>query len=118
MRADDEDTRQAAIVEYVRTVAPHILIWAVPNGGLRTKREAALLKLTGVLAGVPDLTLAYAFGKSVFWETKTPRGRLSKAQKEVHERLRELGHYVAIVWDIDDARSELRFLGISTKEAK
>ena len=47
------------------------MIWAVPNGGLRSKSEAARLKWTGVLAGVFDLTLALPKGRCAFWETKT-----------------------------------------------
>jgi hypothetical protein len=44
---------QASIVEWVRTVAPGVLIYAVPNGGYRSKVEAARLKWTGVVAGIP-----------------------------------------------------------------
>ena len=40
----------------------NVLIWHVPNGGLRTKAEAARLKWIGVLAGVLDLTLVLAGG--------------------------------------------------------
>jgi hypothetical protein len=111
-----EAQRQAAIVDYVRWVAPHIVIWAVPNGGLRTKAEAARLKWTGVLAGVLDLTLALPDARSAFWETKTPRGRLSDDQLAIIDRLTALGHSCAVVRDIDDARRELAALGIETRE--
>lgn len=112
-----EAARQAAIVEYVRLVAPEIIIWAVPNGGLRTKSEAARLKWTGVLAGVLDLTLALPAGGCAFWETKTPRGRLSADQLAFIARIEALGHIWAIVRDIDDARRELQRLGVLTREA-
>jgi hypothetical protein len=112
-----EARRQAAIVEYVRTVAPEILIWAVPNGGLRSKSEAARLKWTGVLAGVPDLTLALPNWRCAFWETKTPRGRLSNDQLAIRAKLERLGHCWAVVRDIDDARRGLAELGIETREA-
>src|SRR5271169_2634083 len=48
---------QAAIVEWVRTVAPQVIVFHVPNGGLRTKAEAARMKWVGVLPGVFDLAL-------------------------------------------------------------
>jgi hypothetical protein len=112
-----EAKRQAAIVEFVRWVAPHIIVWAVPNGGYRTKAEAARLKWTGVLAGVLDLTLALPAGRSAFWETKTPKGRLSDDQLAVIEQLKALGHSWAVVLSIDDARRELARLGIETREA-
>ena len=113
-----EANRQAAIVEYVRWVAPHIICWAVPNGGLRSKAEAARLKWTGVLAGVLDLTLALPEGRSAYWETKTPHGRLSDDQKAIIGQLQALGHSWAVVLSIDDARRELARLGITTREAR
>jgi hypothetical protein len=113
-----EARRQAAIVEYVRWVAPHILIWAVPNGGYRDKSEAARLKWTGVLAGVLDLTLALPDARCAFWETKVPKGYLSDDQKKIIADLERLGHTWAIVRSIDDARRELARLGVVTREAE
>ena len=112
-----EARRQAAIVEFVRWVAPQVVIWAVPNGGLRSKSEAARLKWTGVLAGVFDLTLALPEGRCAFWETKTTEGRLSIDQVLIARKLTALGHVCAVVRDIDEARRELAALGIVTKEA-
>jgi hypothetical protein len=112
-----EARRQAAIVEYVRWVAPQVVIWAVPNGGLRSKSEAARLKWTGVLAGVLDLTLALPDGRCAFWETKTIYGRLSADQMNFISRLDRLGHAWAVVRGVDDARRELAVLGIETREA-
>ncbi len=112
-----EAKRQAAIVEYVRWTVPEILIFSVPNGGLRTKAEAARLKWTGVLAGIPDLVLVLPNGRSAFWEVKTDRGRLSFEQTVMSVRLGVLGHSYAVVRGIDDARKELEGLGIDTMEA-
>ena len=109
---------QAAIVEYVRTVAPHILIWHVPNGGYRDKATAARFKWIGVLAGVLDLTLALPGGRTAFWECKRPKGgRLSDDQKDIIAKLEAMGHIWAVVLSIDDARRELRRLGVVTREA-
>jgi hypothetical protein len=108
---------QAAIVEYVSYVAPQIIIWAVPNGGLRSKSEAARLKWTGVLAGVFDLTLVLPNGRCAFWEVKTPDGYLSSDQLLFANRLISAGHSWAIIRSIEDARQELDALGVKTKEA-
>jgi hypothetical protein len=113
-----EAKRQASIVEYVRWVAPHIVIFHVPNGGLRTKAEAARLKWVGVLAGVLDLMLLLPDARCALWETKTPHGRLSDDQQAFTLRLMALGHRWAVVLSIDDARRELAALGIETREAK
>src|SRR5271156_3164070 len=48
---------QAAVVEWIRLTAPSVFSFACPNGGYPTKAEAARLKWTGVLAGVPDLAI-------------------------------------------------------------
>ena len=112
-----EARRQAAIVDYVRWVAPQVVIWAVPNGGLRSKAEAARLKWTGVLGGVLDLTLALPDGRCAFWECKTEAGRISAAQLAFIDQLEQRGHTWAVVRGINDARIELARLGIQTREA-
>ena len=56
-----------------------------------------------MLAGVLDLTLALPEGRSAYWETKTPHGRLSDDQKAIIGQLQALGHSWAVVLSIDDA---------------
>ena len=111
-----EDPIQASIVQWLRTCAPDCLSFAVPNGGLRSKREAARMKWTGALAGVPDL-IVVAPRHVVFIEVKAPKGRESEDQKAVHAHLRGLGYTVATVRSIDDVRLTLKHLGIKTREA-
>lgn len=111
-----EDPIQASIVRWVRTCAPDCLVFAVPNGGLRNKREAARLKWTGALAGVPDLVVV-APRHVVFIEVKAPKGRESDEQKEVHAHLRGLGYTVSTARSIDDVRLTFKHLNIKTREA-
>ena len=112
-----EARNQAAIVEWVRVVAPGVLIFAVPNGGYRTPAEAARLKWTGTVAGVPDLVVVAPGGRVFFLEVKTPTGRLSEAQRAIHESLVALGAAPAIVRSIEDARLAFAAWGIETREA-
>jgi hypothetical protein len=109
---------QAAIVEWVRTVAPGVLIFAVPNGGLRSKAEAARLKWTDVLAGIPDLVVIAPGGKVHFLEIKTPTGRLSDEQREIMGALGRLGAPFMTVRSIDDVRRTFSGWGIETREAR
>ncbi len=120
MARNAEARIQAAIVAYVRTVAPPpaALIFAIPNGGLRTKAEAGLLRWTGALAGVPDLCLVLPGGRCALWEVKTPEGRVSTAQFDVLATLDEMGVDYAIVRSIDDVREQLAYLGIHTRETE
>jgi VRR-NUC domain len=85
-----EARKQAAIVGCVRTVAPQVRVFAIPNGGYRTKAEAARLKWTGVVAGVPDLCVLAPVGRVFFLEVKTAVGRLSDAQREIFDSLTAL----------------------------
>jgi hypothetical protein len=109
---------QASVVEWFRTVAPHALIFAVPNGGLRSKAEASRLKWTGVVAGVPDLVIVAPGGRVFFIEIKAQSGGLSSAQRAIHESLTALGMPPAIVRSIDDARLAFAAWGIETREAR
>lgn len=117
MTRNAEASLQAAIVRYVRTVAPDVEIGSIPNGAHLSKSQAALLAWTGVLAGAPDLFLVLPGGGVAWWELKTDTGRLSPIQNALHLRWAAKGHPVIIIRSIDDARDELRRLGILTREA-
>jgi hypothetical protein len=113
-----EARRQAAIVAYVRQVVePPTKVWHVPNGGLRDKVTAAKFKWMGVLPGVLDLTIVGPDRRIGFWEVKEPGLSLSDEQIEMIEALTAMGYRCAVVWSIEDARRELKILGIETREA-
>lgn len=92
---------QAAIVEWVRTVAPGVLIFAVPNGGLSSKAEPARMKWTGVVAGVPNLIVIAPIGRVFFLEVKTASSRLPEEQRAVFNLLVALGARRAIARSIE-----------------
>lgn len=52
-----EDNLQIACVNWFRLQYPKRVIYAVPNGGKRSKAEAGRFKAMGVLAGVSDLCI-------------------------------------------------------------
>jgi hypothetical protein len=108
---------QAAIVEWARLVAPDVLIVAVPNGGLRSKAEAARLKWTGVLAGIPDLAIVAPGGRVSFVETKAETGQLSPEQRAIRDALTALGTPPAICRSIEEARSAFAAWGFRTRES-
>jgi Rap1a immunity proteins len=86
---------QAAIVKWV--VAPGVLMFAVPNGGLRSKAEAARMKWTGVVVGIPDLVVIAPIRRVFFLEVKTASGRLSEDRRAIFDLLVALGAPRAIV---------------------
>lgn len=82
----DEARLQGAAVTYLRTALPdRAIVFAVPNGGSRDKREAARLKWQGVLPGVPDL-IVMIDGRTFGIELKAPKGRLSEDQKNIADK--------------------------------
>ncbi len=78
----------------------------VPNGGLRSRIEASIMKGLGVRAGIPDI-IAIKAGLTYALELKAPGGRLSPAQSEVHAALRAAGASVAVACGLDDTLRQL-----------
>jgi hypothetical protein len=86
-------------------------VFHVPNGGKRSKVQAAILKGLGVRAGVPDLICIKA-GRVCALELKAPRGRLSAAQKGTIDEMKAAGAAVAVASDIDSALDKLELWGV------
>lgn len=75
-----------------------------PNGGKRSKVEAAIFKAMGVRAGFPDLLLFYPgkFYHMMGIELKAGKGRQSEAQKEYQELFERIGAKYAVVRSLDE----------------
>lgn len=113
-----EASIQASVIQYIRTCAHDTLVFAIANGGLRTKAEAARLKWTGVLAGIPDLCGITPEGRVFFLEVKPPEGRLSRDQHIILTWLTDHGVWCAVVRSIDDVREAFARWGILTRESR
>lgn len=107
----EEHNIQCAIVEWFRLQYRELLIFAIPNGGRRNPREAKRLKREGVLPGVPDLFIPFkSLGYyGLFIEMKSEKGRLSKDQKDIQEKLKERGYRVVTCYSFDDAVKEIKY---------
>jgi hypothetical protein len=108
---------QAAIVEWIRTVAPQLIAFHVPNGGYRTPAEAARMKWVGVLAGVPDIIVLGLDGRCWLIEVKGPGGSLSPDQRAIRDRCTVLRIPYCVAKSIDDVRVAFGIWGIETREA-
>ena len=84
--SEEEHDLQCACVEWFRWQYPHLRLnlFAVPNGGARSKRTAGKLKAEGVVAGVSDLILLVRRGGygGLLIEMKREKGRQSESQKD------------------------------------
>ena len=98
-------------------------IYAVPNGGHRSKRTAGRMKAEGVRAGYPDLALDVARGgfHGLRIELKRRRksaSRVQSRQTEWHERLKSQGYAVHVCHGWEAARDVLlAYLALPKSEA-
>lgn len=80
---------------------PKHTIFAVPNGGVRSKAQAAKFKATGLIAGVSDLIIV-RYEEVLFIEVKTETGTQSKIQKGWQKTVEALGFRYIIVRSVED----------------
>jgi hypothetical protein len=121
--APSEAQIQQAIIKYLKIALPdHALIHATLAEGVRGGRQGmidgARRKAMGQMAGMPDI-LIFAYGRGFCLEVKTKTGRLSPAQKHVHEILQRQGIPCAVVRSVDDADAFAASMGLlRSQEAK
>ncbi len=93
------------------------LLYHVPNGEKRDPVTANLLKAKGVVAGVPDLVFHFR-KRTYFFELKKPdgSGKVSEAQKKIHNQLDAQGFIVWIVDNIEDFKYLVKSIVTDTSE--
>lgn len=103
-KAQPEQALQKACTTWLELQrrARKLTYFAVPNGGYRRKREAWLLQLMGLRAGIPDMVIGWLPAKIIFIEFKAATGRLSNDQKGIHEELRFFGFSVFVIRNLDE----------------
>lgn len=85
------------------------LLFHIPNGGKRTKTEAARFRAAGVRSGVPDLFLPCACGgyHGLWIEMKAVGGRVSAEQARWLRELQAAGYLCRVCYGADAAIKEL-----------
>ena len=98
-RRHPEHQLQSACFQWFNLQYPEFqgLLFAVPNGGGRSRIEAALLKAEGVVAGVADMLLlvpsmGYA-GLCIEFKAATKAAHQSEAQKNWERLINKHGAY-------------------------
>lgn len=81
---------QHICVEWFRQTFPNVanLLFAIPNGGTRSKKSASMRKYEGAVAGISDLILLYPSGgkSSLCIEMKKPKIKGCSAGKQSQEQ--------------------------------
>ena len=110
-----EDEHQTALIEWselpeTRKKYPALAwLFAVPNGGMRSKATGAKMKQTGVKKGISDLILLYpAFGyHALTIELKYGKNKLSKEQQDFILHHEPLGYRCIVCWNWLDAKRQI-----------
>ncbi|CAI3224653.1 VRR-NUC domain-containing protein [Clostridium neonatale] len=108
-----EAQEQAALFQWAmlaRQKYPQLeLLYHIPNGGRREKKEAVALKRQGVKAGVPDICLPVAVGEyhGLYIELKVGKNKTSKHQDEWIEKLRNENYCVEVSYGWQEARDTI-----------
>lgn len=112
---EEEHNIQCACVRWFNFQWPQYrgLLFAIPNGGARSKATAGKLKAEGVVPGVADLILLVpakyrvnAYLEAIFpalcIEMKTSNGRQSPEQKEWQAKVESKGYKYAVCHSLDE----------------
>lgn len=87
-----EQALHIQVAQFMRVALPPEIVWLhVPNGGKRTRAEAALFKVMGQLPGAADLLVILPGGQCGWIELKARAGVVSDAQHEFGHRVKALG---------------------------
>jgi hypothetical protein len=115
---DDLQKQQVAYLERLRA-QKRLEYFAVPNGGLRPKREAAIMKGLGTRSGVPDMVILWPDARCGFIENKSEKGVTSDNQKAWAGWLTGNGHRYALIRDFGQFKQTLYEWGlISAREVR
>ena len=105
-RIPTEHEEQRELVRWFRQFHPNVLIFAIANGGIRSKASASRLKAEGVVPGIPDL---FVPAKGLWIEMKRVKGgALSPEQKAMMQYLEEVGYRAIVCKGAEDAKKQIQ----------
>ncbi len=105
-RIPTEHEEQRELVRWFRQTYSGVRIFAIPNGGARSKATAGRLKAEGVSSGVPDLFIP-AWGLWVEMK-RSKGGSLSAEQKDWIAYLESVRFCCIVGKGADDAKGKLQ----------
>jgi len=104
-RIPSEHEEQRELVRWFRQTFEGVRIFAIPNGGARSRATAGRLKAEGVSSGVPDLFVP-AWG--LWIEMKRSKGgSLSAEQKDWIKYLESVNYWVIVGKGEADAKAKI-----------
>jgi len=111
-RKNPEQTIHLAVAQHLRLRGMPGMVWFHPaNGGLRSKREAAIFKAMGVRAGVSDFIFVHD-SKIYALELKAEGGRATEQQLKFLSDIDRAGAFTAMPTGLDAALATLEAWGL------
>ena len=101
-----EQTHFFLMAAYLLTSEQYELLYAIPNGGLRDKRNAASLTAEGVKRGVPDVSFDYPSNGYHGLRIEFKRRKKSKTSEEQKNKIKLLnkhGYKAVVCYGCDEA---------------
>ncbi len=102
-----EHQEQVHFVQWFRRKYGPVMIFAIPNGGFRSRATAAKLKLEGVVRGIPDLFIP-EWGLWIEMK-KAAGGRISPEQRHTMKYLESVGYSTIVGYGCEDAQAKVDF---------
>lgn len=83
----------------------------VPNEGKRTVQFGKKLKTLGMRKGVSDIFIAYPSRAyhGAWIELKTPKGKLSDAQRQFLDDMNQNGYFATAAFGFDEAKEAVEY---------
>ena len=105
LKVPSEHVEQSLFVQWFRRSYPNVLIFAIPNGGARSKATAGRLKVEGVVAGVPDL---FVPEWRLWIEMKRIKGGvISNEQQGMIEYLQSVDYHAIVCKGAEHAKAQI-----------
>jgi phospholipid N-methyltransferase len=96
---------QREFIKWFRQTFHGVRIFAIPNGGHRSKTQAMKLKAEGVSKGVPDLFCPALY---LWIEMKREKGGIvAPEQRDWLEYLNEVGYTAIVARGLEDAKAQV-----------
>lgn len=119
VRIDREGPIHREILGHLRELFPHGEVHHSPNAiglsGFSIAKQIKQARDMGTVKGWPDLTVIIPGPRILFFEVKAPGNYPDADQRALHDRLRALGCYVAVVRSTGDVDSSLICWGLHPK---
>jgi hypothetical protein len=110
-RRPEDEIQRSVIAHFAARGVRDAFVFAVPNGGVRSPIEAAIMRGLGTRAGVPDLFMVHR-GEVFCIELKSEDGRATDAQWQAIEDLRTAGAHAEVCYGLDRALAVLEGWGL------